>query len=70
VREEEKELFPAVRRSGIDLDALGERMAALKEQLEASAQRAAPTADGVVHVVNVAARGQIVRDDRGTAKPS
>jgi len=56
VREEEKELFPAVRKTDIDLVALGERMATLKDQLETSAQRAAPTPDGIVHVVNVAAR--------------
>jgi hemerythrin superfamily protein len=33
VEEEEKELFPEVRKAEIDLDALGERMAARKQEL-------------------------------------
>jgi hemerythrin superfamily protein len=33
VREEEKELFPQVRKAGIDLDALGERLAVRKAEL-------------------------------------
>jgi hemerythrin superfamily protein len=35
VREEEEELFPEVRESGVDLDALGARMAARKAELMA-----------------------------------
>lgn len=33
VKEEESDMFPKVRKTGVDLDALGEQMAARKEQL-------------------------------------
>ena len=36
VQEEEGDMFPKVRKTGVDLDALGEQMAARKEQLAAS----------------------------------
>jgi hemerythrin superfamily protein len=36
VKEEEGDMFPKVRKTGVDLDALGEQMAARKEQLAAS----------------------------------
>lgn len=39
VREEETELMPAVRRTNVDLDAIGERLAALKESLKESQQQ-------------------------------
>jgi len=39
VKEEESELFPKVRTSGIDLEALGQRMEARKAQLEAASAR-------------------------------
>lgn len=35
VKEEEGDMFPKVRKTGVDLDALGEQMAARKEQLAA-----------------------------------
>lgn len=35
VKEEEGDMFPKVRKTGVDLDALGEEMAARKEQLAA-----------------------------------
>jgi hemerythrin superfamily protein len=37
VEEEEGEMFPKVRKSGVDLDALGQQMAARKEELMAAA---------------------------------
>jgi hemerythrin superfamily protein len=36
VKEEEKQLFPKLRRTDLDLDGLGQQLAALKDQLEAS----------------------------------
>jgi len=39
VKEEEGELFPKVRASGIDLEALGQRMKARKTQLEGAPAR-------------------------------
>ena len=39
VKEEESELFPKVRASGIDLEGLGHRMQARKAQLEAASAR-------------------------------
>jgi hemerythrin superfamily protein len=39
VKEEEGELFPKVRASGVDLEALGQRMKARKAQLEAASAR-------------------------------
>ena len=36
VKEEKGDMFPKVRKTGVDLDALGEQMAARKEQLAAS----------------------------------
>jgi hemerythrin superfamily protein len=41
VREEETELMPAIRRTNIDLDALGERLTECKEALKASQQQPA-----------------------------
>ena len=34
VREEEDEMFPKVRKTGLDLDLLGEQMSALKQQID------------------------------------
>jgi hemerythrin superfamily protein len=39
IKEEEGELFPAVRKSGIDLQALGEQMRARKEELVGEAEQ-------------------------------
>jgi hemerythrin superfamily protein len=41
VREEEGEMFPKARSSGVDLDALGQTMAARKEQLEQGGAKSA-----------------------------
>lgn len=37
VKEEEKELFPKIRKSGMDLEAIGEQLAARKEELMSGA---------------------------------
>jgi hemerythrin superfamily protein len=68
VREEERELFPAVRKTDLDLVALGERMAEMKEELEARVERGAAAADGVVHLVNVTAREQGHDDGHGLSR--
>lgn len=39
VKEEENEIFPAVRATGLDLESLGQEVTARKEQIEASLQR-------------------------------
>ena len=46
VKEEENELFPKVRSSGIDLDALGRRLADRKQQLAGRASGGRRTGDG------------------------
>jgi len=40
VKEEEKQLFPKVRRSGLDLDSVGEQLAELKDQLSSRPEMA------------------------------
>ena len=60
VKEEENELFPKVRSSGMDLQAIGEELEARKEQLEARGSRAGGTAR------SSGKRGTESRTSRGT----
>ena len=52
VREEENELFPKVEKSDLDLDAIGEEMAQLRQALEAQVD-ARPNGDRMIHVTEV-----------------
>jgi hemerythrin-like domain-containing protein len=61
VKEEENELFPKVRSSGMDLQAIGEELAARKEQLEARGSRA-----GTGGARRAGKRGAESRTSRGT----
>ncbi|MGE5170690.1 MAG: hemerythrin domain-containing protein [Rudaea sp.] len=61
VKEEENELFPKVRGSGLDLQAIGQELAARKEQLEARGSRASSGGTG-----RGSRRGSESRAVRGT----
>ena len=56
VREEENEFFPRVEKMDIDLDALGEEIASLKQDLLQAA--GAPASGSTIRIVDVKARGQ------------
>jgi hemerythrin superfamily protein len=67
VREEETELMPAVRRTGIDLAALGEKLVALKQTLKSSQRPAGRGGSGRVRVP-MPASGRASPSRKGAAK--
>ena len=63
VKEEEKELFPRARASGMDLDAVGRQLAARKRQLTSESSAARRTGNGRRRPANAARASR----DRGAA---
>ena len=57
VKEEESEMFPKAKRSSVDLEELGDRMAALKAQLEAKVAELSSDPGIRVRVLQVDGRG-------------
>lgn len=53
VREEENELFPKVEKTGLDLEAIGEEILALKRALQAQVGRRANGGGAKIHVTEV-----------------
>jgi len=68
VKEEEHEMFPKAKHSSVDLEKLGDRMEALKAQLEAKVAELSGDPGGRVRVLQVDGRGVRHPEQRGSSR--